>query len=131
MIYVNDKALERFRRADRCEWCYQWSAVLLDPHHCFQKRGMGGGSRLDIGINLMSLCRWCHESAEQGYLDRGRMLTKVAEREKCRQMDIDVVLRFILQQDKDASSEQLLKAAGELKGCAAKLARRVLKEIGK
>jgi hypothetical protein len=60
---VEDEALLDEFRQGTCEWpgC---SRSPCDPHHLFE-RGMGGGNRLDVRWNLMSLCRE-HHSMVQG-----------------------------------------------------------------
>ncbi len=54
MIIRNRKALERARCAGPCEYCGLWHE-RREPHHLLS-RGHGGGTRLDIQQNLMSLC---------------------------------------------------------------------------
>ncbi len=88
MIEINNALLREFRAGNRCEWCGR-TVAELDPHHYWQKRGVGGGSRLDIRINLIGLCRGfvcgrfvsCHDDAEAGIISREDLLDKVAARE--------------------------------------------------
>lgn len=56
MTRTDEELLDEFRKGN-CELC--GCSGPSDPHHLFE-RGMGGGNRLDIRINLMSLCRTCH-----------------------------------------------------------------------
>lgn len=63
MKVIDNAALNEARNRNGCEMCGRrvWP---LDPHHAFIKRGMGGGSRLDVDINLIGLCRVCHAKCE-------------------------------------------------------------------
>lgn len=40
----------------RCEYCGE--SPRSDPHHVYA--GAMGGSRIDLGINVVALCRHCH-----------------------------------------------------------------------
>lgn len=57
MVIIDEDLLDEFRQGS-CEWpgC---SRSPCDPHHVFE-RGAGGGNRLDVRWNLMSLCREHH-----------------------------------------------------------------------
>ena len=77
MRIVDEELLDEFRSRP-CEWC--GSGHRSDPHHIFT-RGMDGGSRLDIRINLISLCRHCHIQVHYGNLDRIHLLKEVSIRE--------------------------------------------------
>lgn len=62
---IDENLLDYFRRKPACEYCGAVSPGRLDPHHV-RRRGAGGGSRLDVVLNLVSLCPglWagqCHE----------------------------------------------------------------------
>lgn len=63
MTIVDDDVLADFRSSGQCELCGR-RVYPLDPHHAFLKRGMGGGSRLDVPENLAALCRICHHECE-------------------------------------------------------------------
>lgn len=133
-----DKALLRsIRERGRCEFCGR--ACACDPHH-ITKRGMGGGGRLDISINLIGLCRGfdhrgvyvsCHEDAERGVLARCDLLAVVAAREKTRQDCIDSVIRFLMRLDKHASVDRMMDGVRKMRPGAGELALRVLREMGK
>lgn len=65
MKIINDKLLDEFRGPGRCEKCLFWFPVRY-PHHIYA-RGFGGGSRMDVPENLVSLCsvmpgNGCHEA---------------------------------------------------------------------
>lgn len=93
MILPNERILGRFRLAQVCEWCGKRSRSGLDPHHYYYKRGMGGGGRIDIPLNLVSICRFpCHDDAERGRIRREDFLAIVARREN---MDPDEVVRIL------------------------------------
>ena len=61
-VIVKDlKLLARMHReASLCEWCENVRDGL-ECHH-IRPKGMGGGSRLDVGFNIAMLCRACHEA---------------------------------------------------------------------
>jgi hypothetical protein len=64
MRVVDDEVLSLARSVGRCEKCGR-RLYPLSPHHCFIKRGMGGGRRLDLPENIASLCEIpCHNAAE-------------------------------------------------------------------
>lgn len=83
MIVKNEKLLKSMRESGLCEWCGVW-CERREPHH-IHARGMGGGSRLDIPINLVSLgtagdCS-CHAGAQRGNPPKDILLAIAAERE--------------------------------------------------
>jgi HNH endonuclease len=87
---IEDKGLLReFGLKKRCEFCHQppRRGTLLDAHHLFA-RGMGGGGRLDIRVNLVALCRSCHTDTHAGHIIRAALLAIVAQREGVMQDDI-------------------------------------------
>lgn len=92
MIIRDEYLLEKCRNKPVCEWCGQRRSIRLDPHHIFSK-GMGGATRLDIKINLISLCRPCHTDVHQGHISRCDLLAVVAAREGLLQADIEQRLR--------------------------------------
>lgn len=87
-MQITDEALlESFRRKERCEWCGYWTGGHCHPHHLWT-RGMGGGGRLDIAINLIGLCFACHIDVHLGRILPCDVLAKVAARENWNQQDI-------------------------------------------
>ena len=82
MKIIDDVLLLAFRLKGICEWCKRRGGV--DPHHLFA-RGLGGGHRLDIEINLISLCRTCHDAVHMGSIMRCDLLAIVARRERMTQ----------------------------------------------
>lgn len=61
MIIKDEPLLDEFR-AKRCEYCGYHAAC---PHHLWA-RGIGGGGRLDIRVNLVALCTVCHTQHHAG-----------------------------------------------------------------
>lgn len=81
MRIVDEETLDRFRGSGRCSWCHKY-VQSRDPAHISAK-GMGGGKRLDIAINLVSLCRQCHTASHAGKSPtRAELLALVAVREQ-------------------------------------------------
>ncbi len=97
MIIKDETCLDRFRFAKRCEWCQRRGEV--DPHHLWC-RGMGGGGRLDIPINLISLCRSCHDETHAGRITRIDLLLIVAKREHTDQDTIKDTIRDLRRKGK-------------------------------
>lgn len=88
MIVTDEKLLKTFRMKERCEWCHK-SVFRCEPHHVFA-RGMGGGGRLDVAINLIGLCPDCHRDHHQGRTpQKFDLLAVVAAREGRLQIDIE------------------------------------------
>lgn len=78
MIVKNPAILAEFRGPGRCEYCRQ--LCHREAHHLF-RRGLGGGNRLDVRINLAGLCQTCHWMETAGHISRAAMLEIVAKRE--------------------------------------------------
>lgn len=77
MKVVNEDLLDRFRAPVPCAWCR--IRVATDPHHIFSR----GAGRLDVAINLVSLCRLDHCNAHDGHQPtREQLLQIVSRREK-------------------------------------------------
>ncbi len=64
MRIVDEKLLHEFRMKERCEWCGK-QVFRCEPHHVYT-RGIGGGGRLDVRINLVALCPRDHRSHHDG-----------------------------------------------------------------
>lgn len=82
MIRPNEDLLEYFRNRPACEVCGKPPArgTRLDPHH-IKARGIGGGSRLDVALNLVALCRRCHDRVHSGMIATITLWSIVAKRE--------------------------------------------------
>lgn len=95
----DEKLLSEFRRGP-CEWCHAPGAT--DPHHLFT-RGMGGGGRLDIRLNLCRLCHRCHMAHHYGSRPMTPdLLAIVASREVVLQNEIEVYIGLLRRWPKDA-----------------------------
>lgn len=79
MKIVDELLLDQFRAAGHCELCGKWSPTR-DPHH-LARRGMGGGGRLDVRINIIALCWLCHLRVHDGVIPRKEIIRLVAARE--------------------------------------------------
>ena len=80
MIVIDEDLLDQFRGPGNCERCGKWS-FSRHPHHCYIKRGMGGGSRLDLRENIIGLCFMCHFDAEESPAANVVCEIDIAERE--------------------------------------------------
>jgi len=84
MRIVNPELLDAFRWKMACEWCGA-RGTGFDPHHIYSR----GWCRLDVRINLLSLCRACHSAHHAGNRPlRCDLLAVVAAREGLLQDDI-------------------------------------------
>src|SRR6266849_8794384 len=63
MQIVDEPLLDRIR-AMACCWCGRQD-IPREAAHILGK-GFGGGQRLDHSLNLVPLCRWCHQSSHDG-----------------------------------------------------------------
>ena len=129
MKVICKKLRKEFTNAKKCEWCGK-SVPHCDAAHVFAK-GMGGGRQLDIRINLIALCRRCHQDSHDGnrpmQLD---LLLVVAQREDCLQDDIKNVI-WLLHRLPKGSKYCDLTVSEVLPERSLDLALRVFKEIGK
>lgn len=64
MKVIDEDLLDEFRAGGACEWCH-CVFPRLRPHHLYA-RGMGGGGRLDLRLNLVALCDHCHAATHDG-----------------------------------------------------------------
>jgi len=114
MIIIDEVCLDRFRRSERCEYCNRPTPDGTDPHHAFIKRGMGGGSRLDVPCNLAGLCRgyycglWvsCHQAAHEGRIHPADIQAIIARREGMLQDQIWEYLYELLRRPKCEAAEE-------------------------
>ncbi len=82
MIIKDQALLREFSGLKFCEGCGQ--QAFCEPHH-ITKRGMGGGSRLDVRWNIVALggaffCG-CHKKADAGQITKDTLYRVVASRE--------------------------------------------------
>lgn len=85
MRIVDEILLSRFRLAPHCEYCRRALRRPAEPHHLLT-RGHGGGARLDIAVNLVSLgCAFdcgCHHRFHAGLIPRCDLVALVCQRER-------------------------------------------------
>lgn len=112
MIVKNPALLKEFSGPGVCSWCGK-SVSSRDPHHVVA-RGAGGGHRLDISINIVSLCTTfagggnCHHMAHNGReITKSDLLAVIAAREGCLQDEIQVCVWLLLRLPKDATAERV------------------------
>jgi hypothetical protein len=103
---INENLLEQFRRKRRCEWCGH-SVTGCDPHHVFTR----GAGRLDLRINLIGLCRECHNDVHLGHIARFDLLAVVAAREGMSQDVIEAEIYRLRRLPKEAVYEVTRPAA--------------------
>ena len=118
MTIVDDRLLDTLRGPGLCELCGKRCRSREAVH--LHAKGMGGGRRVDVPINLLSAGRGeafqcqCHRESHDGNMDRQRLLDAIAKREKCRAEDIDAVLYLIIRLPKNPTRTQLFAALEEL-----------------
>lgn len=100
---VNEVLLDAFRRRRRCEYCNRPTPEGCDPHHLFAK-GMGGAWRLDVRINVIALCRCCHDCFHLGNILREDLLAVVCSREGRLQDDVLEEIHRLRRLPKEAPS---------------------------
>lgn len=76
---IDERLLDEFRAEGCCELC-RCFAGRREPHHIFAK-GMGGGGRLDVRINLLGLCWICHCEVHNGQISRDACMVVVSNRD--------------------------------------------------
>jgi 5-methylcytosine-specific restriction endonuclease McrA len=74
----NRRQVAKVRAQGKCEFpaCSGWRTGYVDPHH-IKSRGSGGG---DTRLNLIGLCRECHNKVHNGEIPKAVLLAIVAER---------------------------------------------------
>ena len=87
MEILDEALLNFFRLLTRCEWCRRETNSMKHPHHLWRK-GLGGGNRQDLAINLIGLCWECHGLAHDGKIMKSDLLAVVADREGVTQDEI-------------------------------------------
>lgn len=102
MRIINPSLLESFRMKRVCEWCGRANrGSHMEAHHLFCK-GMGGGSRLDVAINLCALCRECHQSSHDGNEPtKIDLLAIVAQRESRQQDEMEREIFRLIRADQN------------------------------
>lgn len=95
-IEINDDLLAAFARQNKCEHCNCQGPV--EGHHIFS-RGLGGGTRLDIPINLIAICRRCHDGYHNRRDPTQAALLRIAARREGVTYNVAVDLMFRLRRD--------------------------------
>lgn len=135
MIIKDEDALDQFRGSGICELCGK-RCRNTEPHHVVAK-GMGGGSRLDIRLNLVRCGSTPNFECEcHGQVDtkegKERCLRIIAEREGTTPEVIETVVNFIRYQlDNHDSQERIREKVESLEGDVRRFATEALKEAGK
>lgn len=108
-----DAALRKaFATPGRCQWCGK-NCQRREGHHLWTK-GMGGGSVLDLRINLIALgssltleCP-CHTKIHsEGKIHWEMLLQVVASREKTTPARIEEVIRLFQRLPKETTEDEL------------------------
>jgi hypothetical protein len=112
VIVKNPALMKAFSGPGLCSWCGK-AVSSRDPHHVVA-RGIGGGKRLDVSVNIVSLCTTfsgggnCHHMAHNGReITKSDLLAVIAAREECLQDEIEVVVWLLLRLPKDATDERV------------------------
>jgi hypothetical protein len=106
MRIVSEPLLDEFRHAPCCELCGAENKTGMDPHH-LRSRGIGGGGRLDVRINIITACRDCHSLIPTSKIGRERILQVVATREKTTPEIITAVMDSLAILPKDATRSDI------------------------
>ena len=99
MKIIREDNLQKYRQKTRCENCGLPSFQGLDPHHVLT-RGMGGGTRNDSDLNLMALCRTCHDRFHNGKIPREQLVGKLALREGFSPDELERIVNRVRHKDK-------------------------------
>jgi hypothetical protein len=131
---INKKLLASFSGPGRCEYCKRFASDR-DAHHIIL-RGHGGGSRLDLRWNIISLCTTfaggdnCHHLAHNGReITKVHLFAVVAMREDCNQDDIEGVLNAINLMPKSPREDEIKAKVVNLTTSGLALFRKVWEEI--
>jgi hypothetical protein len=104
MIIINEELLAYFRGRELCELCGRQlvPGEFAHPHHV-HPRGLGGGSRLDVALNLLSVCWQCHGGgAHDGKKARQQGMEIIAYREGLAVEQVQQAIWTLLRRDKYA-----------------------------
>lgn len=124
MTIVDEPLLARIRLL-RCCWCGR--SGPSQPHH-LTTRGMGGGSRLDVAINLAPLCHQCHRDHHDGHQPLTvDLLALVAGREGTMQYTIEAAIALLRRVPNRATDTHLRMELKALPRAARVLVRGILR----
>ncbi len=103
MIIIDEAMIAAYRLPGNCQWCGLFCSAR-EAHHLWA-RGIGGGSRLDIRINLIALGRTqpfplcpCHGEIHAGRIRREDLLLVVAQRDGLLQDEIEMEIYRLLRE---------------------------------
>jgi hypothetical protein len=111
----DEKLLATFRTPGLCEIC-QVSCLRREPHHLV-RRGKGGGTRLDIELNLVAVgglfqCS-CHDDIEQHRIPENKPFEVVAARYGMMVKQVQVRLWEIVRAPKESVLCDLCQGKGK------------------
>jgi hypothetical protein len=107
MIIVDEKLLDRdFRGRHTCGLCGK--TRTCEPEH-WKCRGLGGGSRLDISINLLAVDRECHTKVHAGSISKEAVQKEIAGREGLTMSEIEDTVWHFLRLSKGTTRNQLME----------------------
>ena len=98
MRIIDEELLASFSGAGRCEFCGK-ASQQRHAHHVHSR----GSGRLDIAINIVSLCPMCHADAHAGVTTRYEFLAIIAVREGIMQDAIVAEIHRLRRADKDGN----------------------------
>jgi hypothetical protein len=130
MKIVSPKTLAKFRGAGRCELCTAWCANR-EPHHAMAC-GHGGGNRLDVSVNLVSVgvaftCQ-CHRKTHDGNASRAHVLAVIGKRVNATPEAVWECLCVLSRLPKGACGQVVEEHLAEVSGEVAALVRAALTE---
>lgn len=127
MIIENEKLLQSFREATRCELCGSPTPQGADPHHLMTR----GAGRVDIPGNLASLDRCCHMTVHAKDQIASELKQIVAKREGVPWDVIEESVWFFRRLPRDPTDEQIAKQLEGVDEPFRKLVRKALEEMGR
>lgn len=124
MKILNESTLDQFREQTRCELCNR-TVGGCEPHHWYA-RGMGGGHRIDVALNLVGLCRYCHQRCEDGVIPRRLVLLHIANRHSTTPDAVEEALWLLDRMPRGTTRESVLLGAAVQGGEVERLIREVM-----
>jgi hypothetical protein len=106
MRIVDQPLLNSFKSPGFCCHCGK-KVKSRDPHH-LRSRGVGGGNRLDIPLNIISLCSTfsggdnCHQQYHDGKIKPEVLMQLVADREQMPLFILEGLLNWFQRAPKDS-----------------------------
>lgn len=105
MKIICQSTLDIFRAKRNCEWCGK-SVAGCEPNH-LRGKGFGGGFRLDVAINLIGMCRLCHQKYHDGNIKRADVESQVAKREGTNLETLREALAFLIRTPRDQAERMI------------------------